>query len=528
MKIRAPSIKFRFGFGAALVGLIAVLSAGLVVVGMNRVGDRVDDSIRAEQRIDRYSVLFSHFSSFVAVATEAIRRDLSTELRAERLASSSRVVTETFALMHADLRPTPYERERLTPAEETRRSAQSLAIAQMEVYFNDVRNDLSSGDRDREELQGLLNVFVFKFEPLINATVSREVEARDRLLESIGDLRRSLVPLSLAMAMMAILLVAGIFFGLVRPQLRRLETLGDAAERIGRQDFSVSLPESEGDEIGRLFAATNRMASALGARQDEVEREWHRLNETIEERTHDLRQANAALARTDEQRRRFFADVSHELRMPLTMILMEAQLARKGSSEIGSALDTIESRALRLNRRIDDLLRVARSESGLLELKDEPYELEGVLAEVIGDMTSEAETAGMTLTASPVPAMTCLGDANWIRQVMTGLIQNAIRHARSGGAIAIRAERKNSGAAIRIVDNGPGIDEAEQAVVFERFGKGSGEARSEGFGIGIALARWVLEEQGGSIALESPVPEGDRIGDAPGTSVLVCIPEAPR
>ena len=263
------------------------------------------------------------------------------------------------------------------------------------------------------------------------------------------------------------------------------------------------------------------MAEALATRAETVAQDRARLNQIIDERTEALRAANTRLERTDEDRRRFFADISHELRTPLTVILMEAQLGRQGAPDPQAAFATIETRATRLNRRIDDLLRIARSETGQLGLDTAPVDLGALVQDAIAETAAELSNAGMTLAApGALPEVTVEGDRNWLRQVIVGLIRNAIRHARSGGALRLEVTPDGT---VAVSDNGPGIAPGDQARIFDRFAQGSG-GTAQGFGLGLALARWVVEQQGGTIAVTSPLPREIALGDAPGTKISVRLP----
>lgn len=513
---RAVSLKTKLAAGAGMIGLVALLSSALTVVGMDRVGDRIAASLQAERRLARYAVLSTEASTFLVVAAEAIQSGLPPEARAARLSPAAADLDQTFDLMRADLAAAVDEAAALGLAEQSRRASQGIAIARMEALFRTARAGLASDTRDRERLQGVLNGFAHAFDPLLNEAVGDEIRTRDAILTRIAALRRSLTGLALAVAALAALMVGGFYLGLLRPQFDRLDRVRQATRRIGAGDFAPDLPERTADEIGQLFAETNRAATALA-------RDRARLNDTIRARTEDLRAANAALARIDADRRRFFADISHELRTPLTVILMEAELGLKGAAP-QDAFATIQARAQRLSRRIDDLLRVARSESGRIELCPEPMDLRIALAEALAETRAELEAAGLEVTVMPGSALRATGDPNWVRQVIAGLARNVLRHAREGGRVAFSVGPEAGYGCVRVVDNGPGIPQKDRARVLERFGRGSAAPPGEGFGIGLALARWVLEQQGGHIAIESPVPDGFRLGTAPGTLVGAYVP----
>lgn len=521
-----PSLKVRLGVGAAVLGLMALAAAAMTIIGMAIVSARIDASMAAERRIDRYSILSTQVSTFIVVATEALQSGLSTQDRADRLRSLDHQITDTLKRIRRDHETSVAEIRELGLDAQSRRATQSIGIARMDALFAATSRGLMSDAENRETLQGFIDTFALGFDPLLNGAVIGEVRARDQIIASIANLRENLTLWAFALGATSLLLVAGFYLGLVRPQFRRLDLLRDAAKKIGREDFSVTLPQNQTDEIGELFVETAGMANALAARKLQVENEWSQLNETIAQRTEELRTANSALAKTDENRRRFFADISHELRTPLTVILMEAQLGHAGSAAPETSFERIESRALRLNRRIDDLLRIARSETGLLELDSSSFDLARVVDDAVADTQSEVDSAGMSIAYDAQPSVHVLGDHNWTRQVITGLIQNTVRHARVGKTLQIKVVKEQGHARVEIKDNGPGIKPADQEKVFERFEQGQSDAKSEGFGIGLALAKWVIEHQNGQISVTSPVPRAERLGSETGTKVTVCIPLA--
>jgi signal transduction histidine kinase len=241
------------------------------------------------------------------------------------------------------------------------------------------------------------------------------------------------------------------------------------------------------------------------------------LEDTVAARTADLRAANARLEAVDQSRRRFFADVSHELRTPLTVILGECDLALRSTSrggDPGPVFATIKKRAQRLKLRVEDLLRVARSESGEIAFDKRPLGLALVLSEAVDNMASEAARRRVGLTLDPgTRDVECLADREWIRQTVESLIDNALRHAAglSRVEVALAAEPGPVGR-ITVTDDGPGFD-ASEAELFERFRRGKSAGPDEtGFGIGLALARWIVEQHGGTIRLGAgPDGRGARV-----------------
>ena len=501
------SLKARLGAGAAVLGGMTLLLAAALWLGMAQVSQRLDAGLAAERRMDQYAALSTQVSTFIVVAAEVIQTAQSPQTRVDRTDSTAQMIERSFGILRAGLDVEVAEARGLDAR--SRRASQSLLIARMEALFAGLRGALTSELTNVQSLRGHLDRFASGFEPLLAQAVNEEKRLRTEILSGIDALRGWLVTAAAVMAVLAVVLVAGAYLGLVRPLVRRLDLLGDASRRIGAEDFAVTLPEGR-DEIGRLQAQTNRMAATLASRADEVARDRAHLNEIIAERTRALEAANQRLERTDEDRRRFFADISHELRTPLTVILMEAQLGAKGGD-----FATIESRARRLSRRIDDLLRVARSETGQLALDPAPVSLPALLREAEAETAAELSSAGMELTREAEDA-TVMADANWLRQVVVGLIRNAIRHARDGGTLHLGVRAVGEMGEITVTDAGPGIPPGDQTRVFDRFAQG--QPGSQGFGIGLALARWVVDQQGGTITVQSPADDGR------GTRLVVRLP----
>ncbi|WP_246139496.1 sensor histidine kinase [Phaeobacter marinintestinus] len=520
------SLKFRLAIGAALLGAATVLTALMLFLGLGEVGRRLDTALASELRMSRYASLSTQAATFLVVATEAVQSGLPADVRTDRISPVVDQMRRTFVQLHDDVAQAVKAAETHGLDEQSRYGTQSLGVARMQALLDTTLRGLAVDTADKSRLRAHIDSFASGFDPLLGQAVNTEVMFRNTILAGIDTLRQRLAWLALLIAAATVPLVAAFYFGLVRPQFRRLDHLRAAAMQIGKADFAVALPVTHQDEIGLLAAETNRMAAALRDRQQKVAAEWARLTETIAERTEELRAANTALEEIDGNRRRFFADISHELRTPLTVILMEAQIGKKGPADTQDAFAIIEARALRLNRRVDDLLRLARSETGQLALETHPVGLPVLVAEVQSEIQAEIDNAGMILEVEDVPDIELQIDPNWVRQVVVSLIRNAVRHARDGKMVQLALATGEELAGLSITDNGPGIDPQDQSRIFDRFAQGSSKHRSQGFGVGLALARWVITEQGGRIAVTSPLSRSEAIGDAPGTKISVLLPVA--
>lgn len=516
------SLRLRLAFGSVVLGGVALLAAGALYFGTVEVGKRLDAAVRAEKRMARYATLSTKVSTFLVVATEAIQTGLPSEQRLDRLSAVVDDIQQTFGILQADLAHAVCEMAQPEINQQARFGTQSLGLARMEALLINAFDGLKDRDAAVPYLRGKLDSFASGFDPLLNQAVNSERIFRAETLKEVETLRARLRMISAGIAVLAIVLVLVFYFGLILPQFRRLDHLRVAAQKLGDEDFDLALPIKGRDEIDEIFAETQRMAQALERRRGVVAREWAALNTTIEQRTAELRAANAKLEEVDENRRRFFADVSHELRTPLTVILMEAQIGQQSPEDSRAAFEVIETRVARLNRRIDDLLRIARSDSGQIVLDQRVVSIKDLVHAVRDEVRAEIDNAGMQLSLVGDMDGTVYCDENWLRQVLVSLIRNTIRHARGGGKVALRVEGQTDQVRFAVCDNGPGIAPQDQDRVFKRFSQASASA-AEGFGIGLALVRWVVEAHEGAVAILSPVPRLTALGEADGTGIVITL-----
>jgi signal transduction histidine kinase len=216
----------------------------------------------------------------------------------------------------------------------------------------------------------------------------------------------------------------------------------------------------------------------------------------------------------EEQRRRLLADVSHELRTPLTVVQGNIEAMLDGVHEVDEAhLGAILEETRVLGRLVDDLRTVALSESGSLPLHREPTDIAIVATDAVAAFRSTAGAAGVELRieiADDIPLLEV--DPVRIREVISNLVANALRHTPAGGSIALDA-RVGEGSAddrrreviVTVRDTGSGIEPDLLPHVFDRFAKAAG---SRGSGLGLAIARALVEAHGGSIDVESAPGRG--------------------
>jgi signal transduction histidine kinase len=205
------------------------------------------------------------------------------------------------------------------------------------------------------------------------------------------------------------------------------------------------------------------------------------------------------------RQREFAADASHELRTPLTVIRSSVEhLSRHRDRPLGEsseALDDIDAEVSHLALLVDDLLLLARSDSGAVPLERVALDLGDVASDAASSMTRTAEERGVRVAVDPEPAILA-GDPVRLRQLVTILVDNAIRHSPRGGEVTVRVRADGSLASLEVADQGPGLRPDDMAHVFDRFYRAPG-APSGGTGLGLSIARWIVERHGGRIGVRN-------------------------
>ncbi|HEX7282967.1 MAG TPA: HAMP domain-containing sensor histidine kinase [Vicinamibacterales bacterium] len=284
------------------------------------------------------------------------------------------------------------------------------------------------------------------------------------------------------------LIVAAVVVALVvfNPGRRRLAALEHAAHRLGEGDLSARAPHDGGDEIARVAAAFNHMAGELQAR-------------------------DAALRTSDALRRQMMADVSHELKTPLTAMRGYIETLRMPDVALDSArrdryFETIDRETRRLERIVKDLLDLARYEHGGVVLQPRLFDIERLFDNVAKRHERAANTKSVAIGIHVDPlADQVMADPDRIEQAIENLVANALRHTPSGGTITLRAMRTDGAAALSVSDTGSGIAPEHLPHVFERFYKvdASRAAESTGSGLGLSITKAIVERHGGTIGVTS-------------------------
>jgi two-component system OmpR family sensor kinase len=271
--------------------------------------------------------------------------------------------------------------------------------------------------------------------------------------------------------------------------LRPLANVEATAERIAEGDLTARLPDVKPNtEVGRLVSTLNTM---LG-----------RIEESF-----------AARLESESKLRRFVADASHELRTPITAIRGFAELHRQGAvtgeEKTKELIGRIENESKRMGSLVEDLLLLARLDQSR-EMKSDPVNL----TQIVADAVASARAAGQNHTVNfdeQSEEIYTLGDKDRIHQVVANLLANARTHTPAGTVIDVSVKQDTEGVRIRIADNGPGLSDADQARIFERFYRADASrvrTDGEGTGLGLSIVDAVMRAHAGEVSVESEVGKG--------------------
>ncbi len=325
-------------------------------------------------------------------------------------------------------------------------------------------------------------------------------------LDETASTLHQLLLIELAVTGGAVLIAVAAGFWLVRLGLRPLRDMETTAESIAAGNLTERVPgENDTTEVGRLARTLNvmltRIESAFGARLASERR----------------------LRASEQQLRQFVADASHELRTPIAAISAYAELFERGAADqkedLGRLLGGIRNETARMEHLVADLLLLARLDEGR-PMEQRSVDMVALCAEAVH--TAAAVGPDWPLTFEARQPVEVVGDATSLRQVIDNLLSNVRAHTPPGTHARVSVDEDESGVAISVADDGPGMDPEEAEHVFERFYR-SDPSRSRahgGAGLGLSIVSAIVTAHGGTVTAEG------RVGS--GTTFTVHLPLQPQ
>ncbi len=288
---------------------------------------------------------------------------------------------------------------------------------------------------------------------------------------------------------LAVALVGG--FWLADRAMRPVKTITQAARTIGETDLSRRLNMKSKDELGELANTFDAMLARLQA--------------------------------AFERQRQFVADASHELRTPLTIVNLETNRAiasRRSPQEYRHALSIIRSENDFMTSLVNDLLTLARMDAGQMTIERTALDLSDVAVETVERLTPLATRNGVTLEAGSLPETRILGDRQYLLQMLSNLVENAIKYTTGDKKrVCVETGTADGTAWVRVSDTGPGIAPEHLPHLFDRFyrvdkartrdaGTEPDPRSPSGSGLGLSIVQWIAQVHGGKVRVESTLGAG--------------------
>lgn len=281
-------------------------------------------------------------------------------------------------------------------------------------------------------------------------------------------------------ALVALVLSLVAIHFLARGMTSPLREMAHAATAMAKGDYSRRVTATSRDEVGELARSFNQMS--------------------------------AELAEVDRFRKDLIADVSHELRTPIAALQAVLENIMDGvETADDESFRVMLTQVQRLGTLVGQLLDLSKLEAGAVPLDKREFDVAALVDEVFAtsELHRRATDRHVTLTRSVDQDIIGLGDPDRLHQVISNLVDNAIRHSPDGGRVLVSARRDASELTIEVADEGPGISHADAAHVFDRFYRSD----DGGTGLGLSIARWVVDLHGGDI----------RVGDATGSGCVMVV-----
>lgn len=352
-------------------------------------------------------------------------------------------------------------------------------------------------------------------------TLAEQIEAREdaearAALALMRQLKNRTMFAGIGIFSLFALLTAAGGWGMLGRMARPLQLLEEAAARVGSgAPPPADAPEPGGfAEIQHVAHAFNRLEEEVTAQRRALARQNEDLEAQVAQRTAEIEASRARLAEIDRTRREFFSKVSHELRTPATVIRGEAEVALRDPDappeELREALEHIAANSAFLQRRLNDLLSLARAEDGRITLRREPIRLDRLLNDVVALAEPYTRSSGLKLIGDGLerPDLVIEGDSSWLQQALLVLVDNAAKFAGASPAVRLSLRADNDIATIGVADGGPGVDPDALPFLFDNFYQAPANAGPRGAGVGLSVTRWVVEQHGGAVSARNVEGQG--------------------
>ena len=321
----------------------------------------------------------------------------------------------------------------------------------------------------------------------------------------------------------AVILIVVFIYYIITLFLKPLKSLYDAVLSAEQKDFDYKIPVVYEDEIGIISKQFNSMSDKLkdfyNGLEEQISKATGELvlsNKTLTEKSSELEMLNNKLIEMDKRKTEFVSIVSHDLKTPLTSImgftdtLLNKKLKLK-EEDREEYLKIISLESRRLSRLISDFLDLSKIEEGVLKLNIENIDLKEIIDKVIVITNPESENVTISVTNNN-DLVKISADSDRLSQVFHNLLSNALKYTPKYSEILITVESNSTENRISIADQGPGIHDSEKLKIFDKFYRIDDDMsrKERGTGLGLVIAKSIIELHGGKIWVEDNKPRGSR------------------
>jgi signal transduction histidine kinase len=346
-----------------------------------------------------------------------------------------------------------------------------------------------------------------------NVGAVKVVLSTNRLVNATDDRRQIVAIIALCLAMIAVVIGMMVQEWTIRSPLKKLI---DAIRRREQTGETVKVEWKSSDELGQVIKAFNELQEREEMYMSALKKAHGTLERKVDERTKDLALARDQAREAVEARDAFMAKLSHELRTPLNAIIGFSEMISRDVPSLNKDArnrqyaQDINQSGNHLLQLIEDLLDLSCMEMGKHSLTEDTVPLKEIVDECVQMVRKNVDGRGHVLDICKLPAVQLHCDPTKMRQVLLNLLSNAIKFTRDGGLIEILSEEDEQGLWLHVTDSGPGIPDEEQTRIFEPFRQAATAASSGegGVGLGLSLARSIMEMHGGRIETYSKVGRG--------------------
>lgn len=399
------------------------------------------------------------------------------------------------------------------PAELERVANLTAFLDASEYRFNEIER-LQAHD-DREFALRALSKFSneeidIKFQPMIDAAIYAERQKATKAKQELETLVRQSRWIAIVASSIAALFSLSSGLLLLRRIKKPIDSLMKGTHEIAAGNLNYRISLNSQDEFSYLASHFNKMAFELSLQQAKQREGSAELENRVAERTFELHQLNEKLKRMDSERREFLADISHELRTPITVIRGEAEVTLRGpnrnAKEYKETLQRISELSIQLGKYVNDLLFLARIETANLQFEWDNVNLTELISTGVDDVGVMAEENALTVSFdTPSEQVWVQGDKQRLRQVLFILGDNACRYSKPGGHISMALWRDQKKVYFSLTDQGIGIPADDLDRIFDRHFRSDNARRShnDGSGLGLPLAKSIINAHGGRIDVNS-------------------------